>query len=64
MIRGIFEKFFGNAKNPKAPKSFKLTNRSIFMNRYAGLVYFLIGWHLFGYVIMSTAKNRAEKQGL
>lgn len=65
MLKSLFQRFFGGSKmKPEAPKTFKQKNRSIFMNRYAGGVYFLIGWHLFGYIIIKTARNKAEDQGM
>jgi len=33
------------------------------MNRYAGGVYFLIGWHLFGYFLISGAREKAANEG-
>jgi hypothetical protein len=64
MVKSLFQRLFGGSKKqPEAPKTFKQKNRSIFMNRYAGFAYFLIGWHIFGYIIIKTARNKAEEQG-
>jgi len=67
MIRSFLSKLFGQKKTakqqPEVPKSFKQTNRSLFMNRYAGGVYFLIVWHIFGYFLISSAREKAEKDG-
>lgn len=49
---------------PQAPKGFQSRKKSIFLNRYAGLVYFIAVWHAFGYVIVSGAKRKAESEGL
>ncbi|CAF0854314.1 unnamed protein product [Brachionus calyciflorus] len=50
--------------NPQIPKSFKQKNRSIFLNRYAGIVYFIVVWHAFGYVLISSAKKKVDLEGL
>ncbi len=67
MIGSFLSKLFGEKKTakqqPEVPKSFKQTNRSLFMNRYAGGVYFLIVWHIFGYFLISSAREKAEKDG-
>lgn len=63
MFKEFISKFF-NQNKPKAPKTFKQKNRSIFINRYAGLVYFLVAWHTFGYLIAKIAKIKANQQGL
>lgn len=66
MLKDLFSKWFSNssANKPKAPKTFKQKNRSIFINRYAGLVYFLVAWHTFGYFIIKLAKDNANQRGL
>ena len=38
--------------------------KSIFINKYAGLVYFLVVWHAFGYLFVSFAKETAKKEGM
>ncbi len=65
MLKDLFSKWFSNssANKPKAPKTFKQKNRSIFINRYAGLVYFLVAWHTFGYFIIKLAKDNANQRG-
>ena len=47
----------------QVPKAFTQKKSSIFMNRYAGLIYFLISWHCFGYIVMKLAKAKAEEEG-
>jgi hypothetical protein len=46
------------------PKAFQEKKRSIFVNKYAGLVYFLVVWHSFGYLFVSYAKESAKKEGI
>ena len=66
MLSDLINKWFSrsSAKKPQAPKTFKQKNRSIFINRYAGLVYFLIVWHTFGYLIVKLGAKSAEQRGL
>lgn len=69
MFSKILEKLFGSStpfslsSSPQAPKTFAQKKRSLFFNRYAGVVYFLICWHFFGSVVLSAAKEKAKKDG-
>ncbi len=65
MIKSLLDKIFNRNKSVKleVPKNFKQKNRSIFFNRYTGIVYFLISWHMFGYLIMNLARDNAQKKG-
>jgi hypothetical protein len=50
---------------PRAPRAFEKTSKkSIFLNKYAGLIYFIVAWHAFGYLIVGYAKESAKKEGL
>lgn len=51
------------SQNPPIPKAFKKKNKSIFLNKYSGLIYFIVVWHLFGYVLISSAKKQADNEG-
>ena len=62
-IGSFFDRLF-NRNQPKAPKTLRQSKKSILLNRYYGIVYFLIGWHAFGYVIAKSAHNRAQKEGI
>lgn len=65
MFKDFISKLFNLRSNrPPVPKSFKKTNRTIFLNKYAGLVYFLVAWHTFGYLIAKLAKLKANKEGI
>ena len=59
----LFSKFSGTQNSVQIPKAFKEKKRSIFINRYAGLIYFIVVWHTFGYFIASSARNKAQKEG-
>ena len=76
MLKSLFSKFL-NVKSstntqeaPKVPKAFKAQQqkgffkRSVFLNRYAAFIYFLITWHTFGYIIFKSVSNRAAQEGL
>jgi hypothetical protein len=64
MLRELFSKWLGvKSSTPQAPKTFKQTKRSVFLNRYMGIFYFLVAWHVFGYLIASATQNRAKKDG-
>jgi len=66
MIKSFFSKWFNrsSANRPQVPKAFQEKKRSIFVNKYAGLVYFLVVWHSFGYLFVSYAKESARKEGI
>ncbi len=64
MIKSFFSKWFNKSeKSVEVPRAFKSKKKSIFLNRYAGLLYFLITWHTFGYLIISSTKDKAAKEG-
>jgi hypothetical protein len=65
MFKNLIAKLFGNNNNKQVeiPKAFREKKKSIFLNKYAGLIYFIVVWHAFGYILISTAKSTADKQG-
>lgn len=65
MLRSFITKLLNtfSSNKPQAPKQFKAKNRSIFLNRYAGVFYFILAWHTFGYLIVKLAKVNASKRG-
>ena len=67
MLRNFFKKWFNKNNNDinqqKVPQGFKQKNRRIFLNRYAGVIYFLLAWHTFGYLIIKFANISAHKRG-
>ncbi|RNA26019.1 TELO2-interacting 1 -like protein [Brachionus plicatilis] len=52
------------SQNPPVPKAFKKKNTSIFLNKYSTLIYFIVVWHVFGYVLISNAKKQADSEGM
>ena len=70
MIKSFFSKWFNRSSSTtspnkiQVPKAFQGGKKSIFLNKYAGLIYFIITWHAVGYLIISFAKNTAKKEGL
>jgi hypothetical protein len=70
MIKSFFSKWFNRSSpptfpnKPQVPKAFQEKKKSIFINKYAGLVYFLVVWHAFGYLFVSFAKETAKKEGM
>lgn len=71
MLKSLIDKLFGKSTNninnnkPQVPAGFRERARnSIFVNRYAGVIYFLITWHAFGYFLTDLIKNQAKKEGL
>lgn len=64
MISKLLSKIFGISSKPQAPKTFAQKKRSIFLNRYAGVIYFLVCWHVFGHLIIFGAKDKAKQEGI
>lgn len=62
-ISKFLDKYVFKTGSPQAPKAFAQKKKSIFLNRYAGLIYFLVVWHAFGYVIVAGAKKKASLDG-
>ena len=58
MIKSFFSKWFNRSSSTtssnklEVPKAFQGGKKSIFLNKYAGLIYFIITWHAFGYLII------------
>ena len=67
MIKQFFNKLFGRntskSQQSSLLKTFRQKKKSVFLNRYAGVFYFLITWHCFGYIVASVAKKKANEQG-
>ncbi len=63
-LGSFFSNLFKSQRNkPKVPKVLAKKSKSILFNKYFSLVYFLIGWHAFGYLIIKLAQNKAEREG-
>jgi hypothetical protein len=68
MLRSLYDKLFGrkpiNKKSIEIPNTFKKkSKKNVFLNRYAGAVYFLIFWHAAGYLLFSGADTAAKAEG-
>lgn len=64
MFKKLWDSWFKSKNsNVAQPQGFKQKKRSVFLNRYFGVFYFIVVWHALGYFSFGLIKEKANSEG-